>query len=312
MTRPHKLSTGQCIGVFAPSEPITESRLSKLQRGISILEDQGFTVRLGNHALKQRYYMPGTPKERVDDIHELARSDQVNALMVAWGGKSANQLLTLINYDALSEARKPILGFSDGGVLLNAITAQTGLITFYGPNVVGKLFETKHADLGLLRGGFLHPKNNLLGDTQSVSAKVLRDGQASGRLFGGNLSTFTLGCLNSRFMPTFEPGIFFWESGGERLQIVDQHLTCLRNAGMFDRVGAMIVGDFIHEDKPDYKSRDPFEMILECLDSYTFPVVYCPTFGHPGHLENPIIPVGALCQFSSADMSLTLQEPVVE
>src|SRR6266700_4680280 len=182
MIRPHKLATGQCIGVFAPSEPITESRSSKLQRGISILEDCGFTVRLGSNVAKQRYYMAGTPKERVDDIHELASADQVNALMAAWGGKSANQLVSLINYEILKQAQKPILGFSDGGVLLNAITAQTGLITFYGPNVVGKLFETKHADLALLRGGFVQPKNNLLGDTQNVSARVLREGRASGKL----------------------------------------------------------------------------------------------------------------------------------
>lgn len=307
--KPQPLLPGQCVGVFAPSEPITETRTSRLERGISILESHGFSVEKGAHIYHRRYYTAGTPSERVDDIHRLAEADQVKALMAAWGGKSANQLLGLLDYKLIAASRKAILGFSDGGVLLNAITAQTGLITFYGPNVVGKLFETQHSDLRLLRGEM--PFKNLLGSVEKVEHKVIRGGRARGTLFGGNLSTFTLGCIGSQFMPASHSGIFFWESGGERLQIVDQYLTCLRNEGVFERLAGMIIGDFIHDDPNDYRYRDPFEMVQEIVDGYRFPVLYCPTFGHPGHLENPILPIGALCEVSSEDMSLSALESVV-
>jgi muramoyltetrapeptide carboxypeptidase len=255
--------------------------------------------------------MAGTPHERVDDIHTLFASDDVDALMASWGGKSANQLVNRLDYARIARFPKPFMAFSDGGVLGNAITAQTGMITFYGPNVVGKLHETKHSDLAILRLGCSSGKN-LLGAVESSATRVLRGGNAVGRLFGGNLSTFALGCVGTRAMPVFkEGGIFFWESASEPVQIIDQYLTYLRNTGIFDNVTGMIVGDFIHDDDRTTFRRDPFEMILSVLDGFHFPIVYCRTFGHPPSLENPLLPIGALCTLSSDTMTLHAVEDIV-
>jgi len=229
----------------------------------------------------------------------------------SWGGKCCNQLVSHLNYQIIGESQKPILGFSDVCVLLNAITAKTHLVTFHGPNVAGKLFETRHANLSLLTNEHHSTTLNVLGNTESVNTKVIRGGVAEGRLFGGNLTTFVLGLLGSPYMPQFEQGIFFWESASERPQIIDQYLAALRNAGMFNKLSGMIIGDFIQEERADYKVRDPFDVIRDAVSEYQFPVIYCPTFGHPGNLENPIIPIGAKCRLDSDSMNLTLLESVV-
>lgn len=312
MIKPRRLRPGERIGVFSPSEPITESRLARLRKGMSVLEGYDFNVKLASNALAQRTYAAGSVRERVDDIHELLREQEVRALMASWGGKSANQLLEHLDYELIRTAKKPIMGFSDVCVLLNAITAQTGLITFHGPNVVGKLFETKHADLALVTSAFGSTRENVLGAIENVPYRIIRAGEGKGRLFGGNLSTFVLGCLGTKFMPDFHPGILFWESATERIQIVDQFLTCLRNAGVFSKLMGMVIGSFYGDEPSDYKSRDPFDMVCEKIDGYTFPVIYCPTFGHPSHLENPLFPIGALCELSTTQMKLTLLETVVE
>lgn len=306
-----RLNHNARIGIFSPSEPVTETRRPRLDEGIKILHNNGFGTKFSRHAFSLRAYMAGSVQERVNDIWELALDQEVHALMASWGGKSCNQLLPYIDYRNLLEARKPILAFSDGCVLLNAITAQTGLITFHGPNVAGKLSETKHADLSILTYDFREKRINLLGDPTKTETRVLRPGNSKGRLFGGNLSTFVLGVVGSKFIPQFEEGILFWESVEHTPQIVDEYLVCLRNAGVFEKLTGMIIGDFIYPDTVTYKTRDPFEMISDIVAGYKFPVVYCRTFGHPPQLENPTIPIGAMCELDTNSMFLRLMEPVV-
>jgi muramoyltetrapeptide carboxypeptidase len=307
-----KQRNDSCIGIFSPSEPITsESRRVRFEKGIKVLKEYGFQIKISKNAFSQHSYMAGTPEDRANDINELVEDNEVDILLTSWGGKSCNQILRYLNYDVIKASKKPILGFSDGCVLSNAITAKTGLITFSGPNVAGKTFETKHSSLNILKENFYENKNNLLGDPSSVELKVLKDGVAKGRLFGGNLSTFVLGLVGSEYMPKYEDGILFWESGGETPQIIDQFLTCLSNAGVFDSLRGMVIGDFIREEDESYKVRDPYEMVLEVLKEYSFPIFYCPTFGHPGNLENPAIPIGPLCELDTYNKSLLLLEPVI-
>lgn len=312
MKRARALGPGSCLGIFSPSEPITTDRRARFEQGLEVIRSHGFTVRFGDNAFSHVAYMAGTISQRINDIHDLADDRDVDALFGSWGGKSCNQLLPHLNFEKLGSARKPILGFSDVCVLLNAVSGRTGLITFHGPNVAGKMYETRHADLELLRRGSFKNRTNLLGDPSIVDVRELRSGRVEGALFGGNLSTFVLGLVGSEYMPNPAGAIFFWESGGEAPQIVDQHLQCLRNAGVFDRLGGMVIGDFIRDEPTEYKQRDPFDMIMSVLEPYDFPVVYCPTFGHLSHLENPILPIGARCSLDSGAMALSLVERVVE
>lgn len=305
------IQKGDAFGIFSPSEPITDERKTRLDRGIRILQDRGFLTVLSPNAFAQSAYTAGTVDERVDDFHQLLKDDKVAALLASWGGKSCNQLLDKVDYELVRKYRKPVFAFSDGCVLLNALAAQSELFTFHGPNVAGKLFETQHADFSLL-GKESESRLNLLGNVQHAPTRVIRSGKSQGRLFGGNLSTFVLGLVGSPYMPAWNPSLFFWESASETPQIVHQHLTCLRNAGVFDRVTGMIIGSFIVEEPSEYKKRDPFEMIIDAVGDYQFPILYCPTFGHPSHLENPILPIGAMCQLDSDLRSLILLERLTD
>ena len=164
MIYPYRLRHGDPIGIYSPSEPITEERLPRFNKGISVLSSHGYTVKYGDNVFKQNAYMAGTIKERINDINMLLSNNNVKAIMTSWGGKSCNQLLPYLDYGLIAKQRKPIMGFSDGCVLLNSITYKTGLITFHGPNVAGKLYETKHSDMSLLVEPFKSLKDiNLLG-----------------------------------------------------------------------------------------------------------------------------------------------------
>ena len=154
--RPTRLRPGSTLGVFSPSEPLTAERQQRMRPSIALLE-RNFAVQFSRHALAETYYTAGSVTERLSDIDELLEDDGVDCLLASWGGKNANQLVRCLPYAELARRRKPIVGFSDVCVILNAITAETGLITFCGPNIAGKMAESEHWGLDLLQGAELLP-----------------------------------------------------------------------------------------------------------------------------------------------------------
>jgi muramoyltetrapeptide carboxypeptidase len=306
--RPNRIQPGATIGVFTPSEPITESREPKVQAGIEYLQDHGYRVVTADNYLKRRYYMAGTVEERVADIHSLLDNDNVDALIASWGGKSANQLLPQLDFDRFRRKRKPVIGFSDSTCLSNAIFAKTGLISFLGPNIIGKLDESEYSDLRFLQS----PSSpaTLVGRDDSVT--TLHSGNCSGRLLGGTLNSFASGVLNSEFEPTLDGCIFILGAGSKTPQLLDQLLTHLVITHKFDRIGGLVLCDLENvKDDRNWGERSPQDVILERFSDLRVPIIHTPVIGH-GKRKNPILPIGALCTLDADAGTLVLEEPVVE
>lgn len=304
------IKEGSVIGIFSPSEPVVESRIEKFNSGISILERNGFKVKLSNNVFKHTFYSAGDIATRVNDIHALIDDEEVDILLSSWGGKSCSQLLPFLDYDKIKMAEKPILGFSDPCVLTNYISAKTNLVTFYGPNVVGKLTQTEHSDIKILKSTL--PDNfNILGNVEKIESKVLKAGKGTGRLFGGNLSTFVLGAVCSDIPYSFfYNGIFLWEELSMPIQIIDQYMTALKNLGIIKHLSGMVIGHFLCDEKKEWKRADEFDAINAIFSGYDFPIIYCPTFGHVP-LENPIFPIGALCELDTNSRTLVLKQKIL-
>lgn len=301
-----RLPAGATLGLFSPSEPLTPEREAVLRSSIKIAERHGFRLVFASNALSQGAYSAGTVAERLEDIAELAENPDVDALFATWGGKSCNQLVTQLDYDLLRRSRKPIVGFSDVAVLQNAVTWTTGLATFHFL-VAGRLPETDHAAMDLLKGGRRTTPDLFDFRSQQVQA-VFREGVSEGRLFGGNLSTFVLGLVGTPYLPMGDNIVFFWESASERAQVVDQHLTTLRNTGFFERVSAMIIGS-VYSGK-ELSIEAIRQAIAHSVGDYSFPILYAPSFGHLP-TQNPVIPIGARCRVDTSSFSVELVEPDV-
>ncbi len=303
-----RLPRGGTIGLFSPSEPLTPERLRTLEASVLILSPQGYRLKYAPNALVQGPYAAGDAKQRSSDMHSLALDTEVDALLATWGGKQCNQLLDRIDFDLLARVGKPVVGFSDIAVILNALTTSTGLVSFHFL-AAGRLPETKHADLNVLTGG-TSTFDDLFDFHAGHPRHVLRSGSAEGRLFGGNLSTFVLGLVGTHFLSGMRDIVFFWESASERPQIIDQHLTTLRNAGFFEHVRAMVIGS-VHSGR-ELTLPEVAESVKYVIEDYSFPVIYSPSFGHVP-TSNPIVPIGALVGVDTGDFSVRLLEkPVVQ
>ena len=100
-------------------------------RYISVLERLGYSVKLGSNFTKDTYGYAASAQERADDLNELVAADEVQMILFS-GGESAVEVLPYIDYENIRKHPKLFSSYSDGTSILNAIYAQTGLITYYG------------------------------------------------------------------------------------------------------------------------------------------------------------------------------------
>jgi len=304
--KPFKVKSNSSIGIFTPSEPLTEKRVNRLNSNVEFLKSSGFKVKFPPNYRKSLYYMGGSVEQRISDISFLLDNKDVDILMATWGGKSSSQLLQYLDYDLIKRKQKPITAFSDGTLLLNAIFSQTDLITFSGPNVVGKLDESEWSDLSF----FQNSTENLSILTDNNINRIISHGKIQGRLIGGNLSTFVLGLIGTPYIPKIEDMIFFWETGSATPQMLDQYLTLLENSGFFNHLNGMVVGTLENcADQKDWGQRSPFDILKNIADKYKIPIVQTESFGHEKR-ENPIFPIGALCELDTKTQSLTIIENI--
>jgi len=299
-----RLRFGDKIGLFSPSEPLTKDRQERMKGSIEFIKSK-YQVIWGKYALVEDYYQAGSREMRHDDIFALLGDTSINALLATWGGKNASQLVNTLPYQIFSERRIPIIGFSDVGVILNPISVFSDIITFYGPNIAGKMLEGSHGDMYELSHGFYKP----FGETAADDWQTINQGATEGILYGGNLSTFAIGLAGNNCLKQMNDIVFFWESASDPPQIIDQYLTGLENAGFFDKVRAMVVGQTLFSEETR-KNRPLNDLLFEFGKRYNIPVVKIETFGH-GKAENPIIPIGAEVQLDTNSKDIALKSPVV-
>jgi muramoyltetrapeptide carboxypeptidase len=284
MIRPPALKPGGTIGIMAPSSRVTQDAVAKASNW---LENYGFGLKVHPQTFAVHNQSAGSPAEKLAAFHELVEDPSVGAIMAARGGNRSGLMLSGIDYALLARKPKPLIGYSDVTALLNGITRKTGLVTFHGPglNSFTNGTEEKHLEQAFLI---------LAGMTRELpmwGTAVIRPGAAEGHLVGGNLSLIS-SLMGTVWEPNFDGAILFLEDAGDQMSRYDRMLIHLHNAGVFDRVKAVVFGDMgIAEDK----SAVPFgftldEVIDEILHGFRGPIVRNAPFGHG--VNQITLPVG--------------------
>ncbi|PRD13665.1 S66 family peptidase [Pantoea coffeiphila] len=292
------LSTGDTIGFFSPSSPVTMTAPNRFNRAKSFLEKKGFILKAGNLTGLSDYYRSGTIKERADELNALIRDPEVSCIMSTIGGSNSNSLLPYLDYQTLRENPKIIIGYSDATALLAGIYARTGLVTFYGPALVASfgefpplVNETYQSFCELLiqpRSGPYHYRlpqkwtdERLNWDNaEPVRPKILYEnncrflgaGIIEGRVIGGNLNTLS-GIMGSQWMPEIQEGdILFIEDSLKDIATVERSFSMLKLNGILDKVSAIILGKHELFDSSN-TGRQPAEVLLEVLGNKPLPLI---------------------------------------
>ena len=234
---------------------------------------------------------------RVSDLHGAFADPEVKGMLTTLGGYNSNQLLAHLDYDLIGANPKAFCGFSDITALATAIHARTGLVTYSGPHFTtlgmkrGVEYTINHFERCVVRDGPLvvEPADHWSDDpwyldqdnrdlVPNPGYEVLNEGEAEGRILGGNLGTLAL-LFGSSYMPGLEGTVLLLEDDEEiQPHHFDRTLQSLIHQPGFEGVRGMVLGRFQRASNMD------LETLKEMLDAKPelsrMPMIANASFGH--------------------------------
>ena len=304
LIKPQALQRGDNVALLCPSG--RPANPSQLLQGKCTLEELGFRVLVGKHALNRYGDFAGTDEERLADFHEAWANPEVKALIACRGGNGAIRLLPRIDYDLIRNNPKLFMGASDITGFHLAIHKKTGLVTLHGTGAefmkatrytyeIHKRALTSRLPLGEI----LDPVAESPYPPPSPPCRmVISEGRASGPLIGGNL-TLIAQTMGTPYEIDTKDAILFLEDVQEEPHILDSMLTQLSLAGKFRAAAGIMVGAVVDgEPQGAFLTNFSFEELLQQhLGDLGIPVIYGLRLGHTK--DKCVLPIGVQATFEA-------------
>lgn len=266
-----KLEKNGTIGLCAPSNAAVKDDYAGR---IAAMRGNGFRVREAKHMYLATHGYLAAPEERAADLMELFLDDEVDLLLFG-GGEGAGELLPYLDFDEIRQHPKRMTSYSDGTTLLNAVWANTGLVTYYGaaPRVfdVYSAYDRANFEAHLMQD---EAKEHI----NSGSWHRIRPGRAEGVLVGGYTRNFAM-LLGSRYFPVDldKKYILFLEDhemfGG--VDYVSAMISHMEQSAFWPCVAGVLFGHYSRE-----RNAWLMERLERLGERYEIPVAYCDDFGH--------------------------------
>jgi len=304
---PNKLQKGDKIMIVAPSSGLKLIREDCRQLAKERFNKMGLELVFADNTTDDKWNKLGTGsnEERAADIMQAFKDKSVKAIFTVLGGFNSNQILAYLDYEVIRQNPKIICGFSDITAILDAITAKTGLETYYGPH---------YSSIGMKKGCeyTLEYLEQMLFSDAEVEIKAssewsddpwyidqekrefiknegfwnIHDGSAEGTIVGGNLCTYNL-LLGTEYQPKFAADtILMIEDDAESIPAVfDRNLQSLCHQPDFKNVKGLVIGRF---QKGSKMNREMLEFIINNKEELkNIPVLANVDYGH----STPIITI---------------------
>jgi muramoyltetrapeptide carboxypeptidase LdcA involved in peptidoglycan recycling len=292
-----KLKKDDEIRIISPARSMSiissDSRKIALER----LQKLGFKVTFSKHAEEKDEFNSSSIKSRIEDLHEAFKDKNVKAILTTIGGFNSNQLLKYIDFDLIQKNPKILCGFSDITALQNSILAKTRLIGYYGPHFSS--FGMKNGfDYTLDYFKKCLTENNKMNIFPSKEWSddpwymeqdkrefiknrgylVINEGEAEGKIIGGNLCTFNL-LHGTEFMPSLKDSILFLEDDDVSNDVTfDRDLQSIIHQPGFEKVKGIVIGRF--QKKSDVSNDKLMKIIKTKKELDNIPVIANADFGH--------------------------------
>lgn len=273
-----------CLAVIAPSDELSETSLKIIQRGITRLEELGFSIVKGS-SLTTRF---GDPQTRAEEINSFMVDDQIDALLFAWGGERVNETLEFIE-----NRQKIILGHSDATVLMNALYALNGNVSYYW-HFAASLDPSwewfSEYDLAAMEQILFEEQKEI---PASGPRRMYRPGMAQGVLLGGCI-TDLVKLIGTPYLPDFTDAILMLESYKISSEELVACLEQLQEAGVLQNISGVILGKFF------IQTEDFASLIMPYFPEV--PVMKTEDFGHNSHMAP--FPIGKKVRINDSNITI--------
>ncbi|RPJ58275.1 MAG: LD-carboxypeptidase [Acidobacteria bacterium] len=311
--KPGRLKPGDTVALVNPAGATFHSVDVEVAR--ETLDALGLKVKLGDYVLGRRGYFAGTDDERARDLNAQFADSAVKGIFTVRGGWGSSRLLPLIDFGLIRENPKVLMGYSDISVLLLAIHAQTGLVTFHGPVGISSwnsytvqfvrqiLFDAQAATMK-------NPRE--IGDNLTQvedRVQVITPGTARGKLLGGNLTVISA-IIGSRYVPDWRGAILFLEDTDEGIYRIDRMLTQLKLAGVLNQISGFVFGKCTKCGPGEgYGSLTLEEVLNDHIRPLAIPAWFGAMIGHIPKVFT--LPVGVQAEIDATAGAIRLLEPAV-
>ena len=277
--------------------------------GLAELKRHGFQVVVSQDA-KAEGYFAGPSLERFNGFLGALNSDMVDGLVALRGGYGSNYLLEFELEKSLANL-KCVIGFSDLTTLQIFFWQKCNWITFYGPMVAAGLNAGAGARKGYNENSFLQT----IGRTESgwklrLKGDPVLAGQSMGRVLGGCM-TLLEATIGTPWELDTRGSILVLEDRAMKPYQVDRVLMHLKQAGKFEGVSGIVLGDFPESEPVVAGAPTVREVCARILRPLGVPIVY----GAPiGHTVRPMltIPLGVTARLDAdGEGTLEFLEPAV-
>jgi muramoyltetrapeptide carboxypeptidase len=269
LRKPEPLKINDRVGIFLSSSPIKEPFRTE---GLQALRAMGFQPREVAAPFSGHDFFARQPEQSLADLQVFFADPEIKALWAGRGGYGCNYLLPLLEQLEI-KTPKIIIASSDVSYLLWYLLEQRQMAVFYGPMVYGGLASgrcNREQILAVLTGADA---------PMMIPGKILCPGRAKGIIGGGCLANFA-SLLGTPHLPAVEAKILLLEDVNERPFRLDRLLWQCEQAGIFDQIQALLLGEFPGCFKDESEKDIFYRRWREKLAGRHIPVLFNMPLGH--------------------------------
>ena len=311
IVKPKILELGDTIGVISPASP--SYRSSDVIRGVETLKQWGYKVELSKNLNKTKGFVAGSDEDRANDFNEMFQRKDIDAVFVTQGGYGSARMVKYIDFEVIKANPKIFIGFSDITFLHIAIYEKTRMVTFHGPGIsrynLNDLSDyTKDYLFKALTS--LEPIGEIPLSDNKKWINTIHPGICEGPLIGGNLSLLC-STLGTPYEIETDGRILFLEELETEPWIIDHMLTHLANAGKFENVAGIVVGECV-DCKPNLHNPGYYvdisleDLLFEHLAPLEVPVIHGLPIGHTRDIAT--LPMGVMAKLDADNKKFIITE----
>jgi muramoyltetrapeptide carboxypeptidase len=304
--KPRALNSRSVLMPFAPASP---AEFAKVLAGAEELRSLRFQVADSTPLTADGYFAGSLAARRNELLSELERND-VDALVAIRGGYGSNYLLNNLEIKRV-DAPKVILGYSDLTSLQAYLWKRYAWIGFYGPMLAAGLDAGEGVPNGYDRESLLAAVGRTDGGWKlKLRGETMAGGEAEGRVLGGCM-TLVETTLGTPWELDTRGSILLLEDRGMKPWQVDRALMHLKQAGKFEAVRGIVLGEFPDIGVLTSGGATVRDVCVRILGALGVPIVYGAAVGHT---PRPMltVPLGVKARLrAQGEGELEILEPAV-